>query len=168
MNAQETLKIYQQLSQLATNAELPPLETVIYDLSVTPETLHQLSEVYAKLDEFKPTSGWLDYQSGKQYFINETLVIADNYDTLLNAEVTNGSNCSLHIRYNGNGGWIITTYHYNKGGEYLADKIEHITSFSKRNASPTTLQYLRFWKEQDSTLGMNPVFACLIGFGENQ
>ena len=168
MNAQEALQQYQQLNRVAANVKLPALEAITYDLSINTKILNQVKEVHAELKNFNSTSSWLDYQSGKQFFINEPLVIADNYDTLLNAEVTNGSNGSLHVRYNGNGGWIVTTYHYNKGKTYIADKVEHVASFSKRNSSPITLQYLRFWTVRDTNLGMNPVFACFIGFGGNQ
>ncbi len=168
MNAQQVIEKYQQLSRVIDNVKLPPLVATTYDLLINTETLNQISKVYEKLNEFNPSSGWLDFQSGKQFFTHPPLTVSQDYDMLLNVEVANDKNGSLHIRYNGNGGWIVTTYHYHKGETYIVDKVEHFASFSKRDSAPTTLQYLRFWTVQDTTLGMTPVSACFIGFGGTQ
>ncbi len=162
MQAQEILEQYQALSSLMHEANLPALEAMTYHLKVETKTLPTVEAVYAALDRFNPTSGWIGYQSGNQYFVNEPLAFKSDYGVLLNAEMTNGSGVSLHVRYNGNGGWVVTQYHYGKGEEYVADTVKHLASFDNGN---TTLRYLRFWKVQDGSLGVNPVFACFVGFG---
>lgn len=162
MNAQEILQQYETLREAVRDAKLPTLESKTYDLSVKIETLTTVGSVYSALDSFKPSAGWLDYQSGKQLFLKSPLEISTDYDMLLNVEVAN-SNASLHVRYNGQGGWLVTRYDYNEGNDYLADTVKHFASFDK--TGNTTLQYLRFWKIQEDVLGVNPVFACFTGFG---
>ena len=162
MQAQAILEQYQALSSLMHEANLPALEAMTYHLTVETKTLTTVEAVYAALDSFNPISGWIGYQSGNQYFVNEPLAFKSDYGVLLNAEMTNGSGVSLHVRYNGNGGWVVTQYHYGKGEEYVADTVKHLASFDNGN---TTLRYLRFWKVQDGSLGVNPVFACFVGFG---
>lgn len=163
MQAQEILADYQTLRSAMPEAKLPALEAMTYHLKVETKTLTTVEAVYEKLDFLNPTSGWIGYQSGNQYFINQPLAFKSNYGVLLNAEMTNGSGVSLHVRYNGNGGWVVTQYHYGKGEEYVADTVKHLASFDKDGN--TTLRYLRFWKVQDGSLGVNPVFACFVGFG---
>jgi hypothetical protein len=162
MQAQAILEQYQALSSLMHEANLPALEAMTYHLTVETKTLTTVEAVYAALDSFNPISGWIGYQSGNQYFVNEPWAFKSDYGVLLNAEMTNGSGVSLHVRYNGNGGWVVTQYHYGKGEEYVADTVKHLASFDNGN---TTLRYLRFWKVQDGSLGVNPVFACFVGFG---
>ena len=165
MKAQEILQHYQALraAASASDAKLPELEPKTYGLSVKTETLTTVEAVYAALDSFNPSSGWIDYQSGKQSFLKPPLEINTSYDMLLNAEMANGSNASLHVRYNGQGGWLVTRYDYSEGDDYLADTVKHFASFDKDGN--TTLQYLRFWKIQEDVLGVSPVFACFTGFG---
>jgi hypothetical protein len=164
MNAQEIIKQYEGLRNAMPDAKLPALESDTYQLSVTPDIVNSAESAYAALDSFSPVAGWLGYQSGNQHFNNEPLPAARSDDgQLLNAEVTNGKGSSLHVRYNGNGGWIVTTYGYATGDKYLADEIRHIASFDKDGN--TTLRYLRFWQEKEGALGVNPVFACFVGFG---
>lgn len=163
MQAQQILEHYQALRGVMPEAKLPKLEAMTYLLNVETKTLTTVEAVYAALDRFNPTSGWIGYQSGNQYFMNQPLVFKSDYGVLLNAEMTNGSGVSLHVRYNGNGGWMVTQYHYGKGDEYVADSVKHLASFAKDGK--TALQYLRFWKAQDGVLGVNPVFACFVGFG---
>lgn len=162
MNTQEILQHYQKIRAM-TGVNLPPLEKQAYNLDVSSKTLCELDEVHANLDRFNSVSSWIGYQSGNQHFINEPLVIKQDYGVLLNAELAGANNTSLHVRYNGDGGWIITTYEFSAGNEYVADKIKHIASFAKDGS--TTLQYLRFWKNEKNTIGINPIFACFTGFG---
>lgn len=166
MSAQQILKQYQDLRRAMPDAKLPVLEAVTYSLMVKFETLTTVEAVYNALDSFNPISGWIDYQSGKQHFLNSPLEIRSDYDMLLNAEVASHG-AALHVRYNGNGGWLVTRYDYGEGNEYIVDKIDHLASFAK-GSEITTLKYLRFWKEQNGLLGVNPVFACFIGFGGTQ
>lgn len=162
MQAQKILTDYQKLRSDMPEANLLALEAMTYHLNVETKTLTTVEAVYAALDSFNPISGWIGYQSGNQYFVNESLAFKSDYGVLLNAEMTNGSGVSLHVRYNGSGSWVVTQYHYGKGEEYVADTVKHLASFDNGN---TTLRYLRFWKVQDGSLGVNPVFACFVGFG---
>lgn len=164
MDAQTIMAQYDVLQKVMPEANLPDLEPDAYQLKVTHEVVGSAEGAYAALGHLNPVAGWLGYQSGNQHFDNEPLPEAKpDYGQLLNAEVTDGKGSSLHVRYNGNGGWIVTTYHYSVGSAYLADKVKHIASFDKD--SGTTLQYLRFWQAKDGVLGVNPVFACFVGFG---
>lgn len=165
MNAQEIMKQYEGLRRAMPDAKLPALEADAYQLTVMHKTENSAESAYAVLDSFNPVAGWMGFQSGNQHFNHEPLPKAGaNYGQLLNAEVTNGKGASLHVRYNGNGGWVVTEYGYSAGNDYLADKVRHVASFDKDGN--TTLQYLRFWQERDGALGVNPVFACFVGFGE--
>lgn len=162
MQAQQILTHYQTLRSTMPEANLPALEAITYHLDKpSVDILKSTEDVTKKIKDFNPISGWIGYQSGNQYFVNEPLAFKSDYGVLLNAEMTNGGGVSLHVRYNGNGGWVVTQYHYGKGGEYVADTVKHLASFDKDGN--TTLRYLRFWKENGS--GVNPVFACFIGFG---
>lgn len=163
MRAQDILTDYQTLCSAMPEAKLPALEAMTYHLNVETKKLTTVEAVYETLDSFNPISGWIGYQSGNQYFVHEPLAFKSDYGVLLNAEMTNGSGVSLHVRYNGNGGWVVTQYHYGKGEKYVADTVKHLASFDKDGN--TTLRYLRFWKLQDGSLGVNPVFACFVGFG---
>lgn len=161
MKMQEVLKQYQGLCRTMPEAKLPALEKQTYQLDVNTERLASVEAVYAKLDGFSPVSGWIGYQSGNQHFIHQPLEFKSDYGVLLNAEMVKAHNTALHVRYDGNGQWIVTQYTYREGGEYLADCVQHFASFDKDGK--TTLDYLRFWALGD--LGVNPVFACFVGFG---
>lgn len=160
MDMQKTLQNYEKLRRTMPEAKLPALEKQTYQLDVNPK-LASIEEVYAKLGRFNPVSGWIGYQSGNQHFIRQSLELKSDYGVLLNAEMVNADNTALHVRYDGNGQWIVTQYTYREGGKYLADRVQHIASFDKDGK--TTLDYLRFWTLGD--LGVNPVFACFVGFG---
>jgi hypothetical protein len=161
MKTQDILQQYEGLRRTMPEAKLPVLEKQTYQLDVKTERLAALEQVYAKLDRFNPVSGWMGYQSGNQHFINQPLELKSDYGVLLNAEMVNAHNTSLHVRYDGNGQWLVTQYNYREGGDYLADRVQHIASFDKDGK--TTLDYLRFWTLEG--LGVNPVFACFVGFG---
>jgi hypothetical protein len=161
MDIQMILQQYAKLRGTMQEAKLPALEKQTYQLDVETERLTALEQVYTKLDRFNPVSGWMGYQSGNQHFMNQPLELKSDYGVLLNAEMVNAHNTSLHVRYDGNGQWIVTQYSYREGGDYLADRVQHIASFDKDGKM--TLDYLRFWTLEG--LGVNPVFACFVGFG---
>lgn len=131
-----------------------------------------MEDVYARLDGFNPQAGWLGYQSGNQYFNQQPLVLKNDHGLLLNAELAGAQQTSLHVRYNGRDGWIVTQYDYpqsngsNGDNEYIADRVVHLASHNELG----TLNYLRFWQaapaEDNSRLGINPVVACFTGFGD--
>ncbi len=161
MDMQTILQQYEGLRRAMPEAKLPTLEKQTYQLDVKTERLASVDAIYAKLDGFNPVSGWLSYQSGNQHFMNQPLELKSDYGVLLNAEMVDANNTALHVRYDSNGQWIVTQYSYREGGDYLADRVQHFASFDKDGK--TTLDYLRFWALGD--LGVNPVFACFVGFG---
>lgn len=163
MTAQEILQQYQKI-QAIPGMSLPSLDQHTYSLDVSTEVMDKLDDVLAELNGFNPVSGWVGYQSGNHHFENQSSWKSEkDYGVLLNAELAGANNNALHIRYNGNGGWRVTTYEFSSGGEYIADKVKHIASFAKDG--DTTLTYLRFWKNEANAIGVNPVFACFTGFG---
>lgn len=160
MDAKQILNEYEKVKQVVDIFNLPPL--TLHRYSVKPARLiTDKSKLYEQLKAFAPVSGWLGYQSGNHHFDHEPFEPKKNYGVLMNAEVWNGSD-SLHVRYNGRGGWIVTTFLNDESGdEYLVDDISHIASFNKKQQA--TLNYRRFWQKE--ALGINPKFACFVGFG---
>ena len=168
MKTAEILESYQKVAeetQAHTGTGLPKLQPSAYSLT-KPQAKNCASPVlvWAEIESFGQASGWLGYQSGNQYALElTTLQPKKEYGILLNAELANDKGQSLHIRYNSHGGWVVTTYRYEAGDEYIADEVTYFSSFDDGKK----LKYLRFWKADDasSSLGINPVFACFTGFG---
>lgn len=175
MSLSTVLENYQKVAaQLGQRNEvgfsLPALDAAPYRVGVAYKVVTDPQELATAISNFGGTTGWLGYQSGNEYFetCNEILM-SDRYGVLLNAEMANESNESLHIRYNGDGGWIVTTFNYSgedsgKGDWYLADSLGYVSSFN----DGLKLQYKRFWAQGDGskTTGVNPEFACFTGFGD--
>jgi len=175
MNLSTVLENYQKVAaQLGQRNEiglsLPSLDASIYCVTVESSVVTSAQSLAGVIGEFGGTTGWLGYQSGNEHFIAcSEIVMSDRYGALLNAEMANESNASLHIRYNGNGGWIVTTFKHSaeeagEGDSYLADSIAYVSSFN----DGLKLQYKRFWAQGDGskTTGVNPEFACFTGFGD--
>lgn len=168
MNTAELLKSYQKVSEatkLTTGEALPALESEGYELTCAePVVCTSEQQLWSAIGAFGQACGWLAYQSGNQHQLDITIITAkQEYGSLLNAELYNGKDQSMHIRYNGHGGWVVTTYTYKSGGDYVVDEVSYVSSFENKK----TLNYLRFWKDggDKNMLGVNPVFACFTGFG---
>ena len=159
-------KIAQAMSaQAEAGQHLPSLESQLFSVDASPETKTNSTELSDAIQHFGAARGWLGYQSGNQHLSSlDKVVLKDSYGALLNAELTNDQGQSLHIRYNGQGGWIVTSYEYDSGDQYIADRVSYVSSFDDK----IKLSYLRFWKVNNNgaSLGVNPVFACFTGFGD--
>lgn len=174
MSVSTVLENYQKVAAKLNQSDdiglsLPALDTAPYRVNVVSELVADPQLLATAISDFGGTTGWLGYQSGNEYFETfSEIVMSDRYGMLLNAEMANESNASLHIRYNGDGGWIVTTFNYTgedsgEGDWYLADSLGYVSSFN----DGLKLQYKRFWKQGDGckTTGVNPEFACFTGFG---
>ena len=169
MNIADVLDDYKKIAlamsaaQAEAGHQLPALESPLYGVNAQFETKSDHAELSVTIEGFGAAMGWLGYQSGNQHQLSLDKVVLDkSYGTLLNAELTNDQGQSLHIRYNGQGGWVVTRYEYSVGDQYIADRVSFVSSFDDK----VKLHYLRFWQADDSAgLGVNPVFACFTGFG---
>jgi hypothetical protein len=144
---------------------LPPMEPQTYRLDVSAgPPLPSAEAALARLDELKPLQGWVSFQSANR-LIDERGVpdMDDNTGQLLAAEACNADGVSIHIRYDGAGGWLLTQYHSSAGGPYLADiatQVAHKVRLGKY------LRYRRFW-HIDERHGAQVFAACFIGFGDD-
>lgn len=168
MSIETVLENYRKIAQVMNNdvtgqgMPMPKLESGLYKVSVASETKVDAAALNETITSFGVATGWLGYQSGNQHQTSlSEIALAEGYGALLNAELANTDNQALHIRYNGQGGWIVTHYDYSAGDEYIVDSVSYVSSFD----DDKKLNYLRFWKADERALGVNPVFACFTGFG---
>lgn len=146
---------------------LPAMDPETYDLEIRPEDAPAGSAeaALARLAEFKPLQGWVGFQSANR-LIDERGVPNMNEQTgvLLAAEVCNAEGASMHIRYDGAGGWRVTEYRPSLGGPYLADILTHV---AHKAPLGDYLRYRRFWRI-DPAQGAQVHAACFIGFGDKR
>lgn len=142
---------------------LPEMEAMTVTL-LPPKSvrLKSAQTAWDKLNNFKPTQGWIGFQSVNASFTDGKVTPMDGKSgALLAAEAVNAKGQSLHIRYDGAGDWIVTQYEIADGGEHLADRVTHIA----HNNELGKLRYRRVWRI-DAEHGAAPFAACFIGFGE--
>lgn len=156
MNAQEILKLYQTL---AIQHGLPAMEPKTWDLSCNVKYLDTATATMALIKSFKPTTGWLSFQSITKLFkTNKELPVMDAITGfLLNAEVANTLGHSLHIRYNSADNWIATQFIPSIGSNYLVDNVKFIV----HDNPDSFICYKRFWRI-DVEQGIVPDSACFI------
>ncbi len=128
------------------------------NLTLLPEDCHTAEEVAAKVRAFKPTQGWLCFQSEVKYFCKEEPMPYSGI--LLYGEVINADGKSLHIRENGQGGWILTTFTETQGENYL---VESKAFLGEKELAPESVYYHVYWK-YDEKSGYQQFAARFIGF----
>lgn len=170
MDTQTLLELYNKVAD--GENRLPKMEDQTFTLKTTPiePPLASAEEAYRALEDFSPTQGWVGFQSADRSFTAGELPPMDNETgQLLAAEAVNAKGESLHIRYDGAGGWIGARYVAEVGGDRLADMVTHIAN-DKANDKVNDkklgkLRYRRFWRI-DPEHGTEPCAACFIGFGK--
>jgi len=172
MKMQTVLNHYQRIQKATApqmEMRLPVIEQQLYTLiCLEPCLVDNITAVYEHLHTFQATQGWLAFQSKNQSF-TAGLPSQDSVSgLLLNAEMVNDQQHSLHIRYNGRSQWLINQYQYSmietdsvdNNEHYIADKVKHFSV----DHHLKSLNYLRFW-HLDQDQGIEPFLACFTGFG---
>ncbi|MDM8559772.1 hypothetical protein [Candidatus Parabeggiatoa sp. HSG14] len=120
------------------------------------------SEIVEKnVKAFKPMQGWLCFQSGVEYFCKNCKEKTMPYSgILLYGEVVNAEGESLHIRENGQGGWILTIFTETEGNKYLVETKEFL---GEKKLAPEKLYYHVYW-QYDEKHGYHQFAARFTGF----
>ncbi|OGT90062.1 MAG: hypothetical protein A2286_03435 [Gammaproteobacteria bacterium RIFOXYA12_FULL_61_12] len=160
MDAESLLELYRQIGK--QNYALPEMETA--SVSIQTDPFKSNEDAWKRLEEFKPSQGWIGFKSANRLFTQGILpAMDDETGSLLSAEAVNAQGKSLHVRYDGAGQWLVTQYGLAAGTEYLADTLVHIA----HDNALGQLRYRRFWRIGDDG-GAEPFAACFIGFGKNK
>jgi len=130
-------------------------------LKQNPDPCSTSEEVEAKVKAFEPIQGWLCFQSEIKYFCKNCKEQTMPYTgILLYGEVVNAAGESLHIREDGQGGWILTILTETKGEQYLVETKEFL---GEKKLAPEKLYYRVYW-QYDEEQGYHQFAARFIGF----
>ncbi len=136
-------------------------------LELTPELYYTSEEVEAQVKFFEPTQGWLCFQSEVKYFCKENFCKEKTMPysgILLYGEVVNAAGKSLHIREDGQGAWILTTFTETEGDKYLVETKQFL---GEKNLAPDRLYYHVYW-QHDKKHGYHQFAARFTGFKINK
>lgn len=161
IQAQDLLDLYNRVME--GHGHLPQMDPGTCDLAIPdPQRLTSAAEALDHLKAFDKATGWIGFQSANRHFTGQVPAMDETTGILLNAEAagTDG-NASLHIRYDGAGGWIATEYRQAPGGSYLSDNVTHIAHDPKLRK----LRYRRYWCI-DAEQGAMVHAARFVGFGD--
>jgi len=128
-------------------------------LHLEPKHCSAPQKVLEELDIFLPEQGWLCFQNKVKYFRKKDKIPTDS-TILLYGEVVNSDGKSLHIREDGQGGWILTYFTETKGKEYL---VENQSFLGENKLAPKQLYYRVYW-QYDNKQGYRQVAARFTGF----
>jgi hypothetical protein len=127
------------LSNLPQKLELCELKLTEQSIPYT-----QLEQVQAEITKFEPEQGWLCFQSDVEYFCKGE-AIPTSSGILLYGEVSKSeSEESLHIREDGQSGWILTHFIETEGDRYLKEK--QLFLGEGKNLTPEKLHYHVYWQ----------------------
>lgn len=115
-------------------------------------------EIQEKVENFNPEQGWLCFQSKVEYFRKGKTMPYSGI--LLYGEVINAQGQSLHIREDGQGGWILTSFEETEDNNYLVEDTEFL---GEKELAPKKLRYRVYWK-YDERHGYRQVAARFNGF----
>ena len=123
-----------------------------------PEPCFTPEKVEAQVNAFEPIQGWLCFQSKIEHFCKgQTMPYTG---ILLYGEVVNAAGKSLHIREDGQGGWILTTFTETEGDKYLVETKEFL---GEKKLAPDKLCYRVYWQCHEKH-GYHQFAARFIGF----
>jgi len=189
MNLEELLSVYRKLREIRDDKtkkrknKLPEMH--LAKVEMTRESIPASSPKdenlgpWKRIEKFQPVEGWLGFQSRNYAFTRgEGLPEPDPEEDgeLLSAECVNGDGHSLHLRQDGRGAWIATTYIPGSGDAYLCDIVLPVVAAppqgdaaanESRSKTLGRLRYRRYW-HIDPEHGTRPVAACFIGFGKEE
>jgi hypothetical protein len=133
------------------------------DLAIQAESKYasfsDADKVLQELENFKPEQGWLCFQNKVKFFRKGDKIPTDS-TILLYGEVVNADGISLHIREDGQGGWILTYFTETDGNNYL---VENQSFLGESKLAPEQLYYRVYWQHDDKQ-GYRQVAARFTGF----
>ena len=139
-------------------------DTTFSSLRMRLQTDHITSPaaLLAAIEAFQPEQGWLACQSGNLFF-RDGAWPQQRPGQLHDAELyrTQGDS-SLHLRYRGDGSWLLTYYLPDQGEEYVSDEL----SLLGRAELCARLAYQRLWAH-DPRHGLYQFAARFVGFKES-
>lgn len=147
-------------------------------------------QVRQQIEKFAPEQGWLCFQSEVQYFpkpedntenaehqisslkksrwwtrilpkFSGTSFKMPSSSILLYGEVLKGQKHTLHIREDGQGGWVLTEFIEGKGNNYL---VEDQKFLGEKEVAPKELCYRVYWQYDDKHGCYRQAFARFNGF----
>jgi len=136
-------------------------------LNIKSEACETPEAVQDKIEAFAPKQGWLCFQSEVAYFCQQDFCknhSIPSHGIILYGEVVNDQT-SLHIREEGQGGWILTELTETQGNEYLVEG-KHFLGEGK-DLTPDKLYYRIYW-QYDEQYGYRQFAARFTGFGQEQ
>jgi hypothetical protein len=112
-----------------------------------------------KIEEFAPEQGWLCFQSEVKYFC-EPAEMSFSGILLYGEVVKNTTNQSLHIREDGQNGWILTYFEETNENIYL---VENTVFLGETNLVSNQLRYRVYWQHENNQ-GYYQLAARFNGF----
>lgn len=163
-------KILPAYKAIANIFGLPEMQSI--QITQTVSTFDSHTALIKMIEAFTPTEGWLCFQSAITYVsASEPLISNDsNNGVLLNAELINAREVSLHVRQIG-AAWATIQYAQINGTsrtasiaaeEFLVDNV----NLSAAEAKYGLVCYQRLWQQQE-IVGLVPVAARFMGFSSN-
>jgi len=143
----------------------------ICSLNIDPESCAAPEAVREALQDFDPEEGWLCFQSALKRFLKGELL--PDAGVILYGEVKGKDGRSLHIQQDGEGGWVLTYYHEQSGGDtHLAEDVFLIAEAYPDDPKNTRydLKYRVYWgdsdygKKDDDGQGWRQIAAAFFGF----
>jgi len=157
-------------------------------LKTTQQRTKQPDELAKIIQAFQPNDGWVVLQSDVIYFYDNNLGELNQQDGIfncivnsnsgetslkghfINAEMVNASSDqSLHIVEDGEGGWIITTYHEEADAEpnTLMDKSHLLAKKRHEAGKQPKINYSRYWKHSPNK-GYHILAARFTGYSHGE
>ncbi|HIE02315.1 MAG TPA: hypothetical protein EYP59_18875 [Thiotrichaceae bacterium] len=159
MQPKELLPILSQLKNVDGLEKLDKLRPCRLKWPPKSDTTSDPEEVRQKIKEFAPEQGWLCFQSKVDYF-RELAKMSFSGILLYGEVVKKATNQSLHIREEGQNGWILTYFEETKGEQYL---VENTVFCGEKELAPNKLRYRVYW-QHDEKQGYRQLGARFNGF----
>jgi hypothetical protein len=157
MDARTVLALYRRVRNGENH--LPEMDEGTFSLATVVRRFDNAETAYTHLTAFQPLQGWICFQSANRAFVDGRVPAMDGETgTLLAAEAAKPNGEALHVRYDGNGGWLATHYKLTEGADLLADTVEQVATGNLGLA-----RYRRLWRP-DTEHGCVPFAVCFVGF----
>lgn len=161
MNTAEILSAYSELA--SKNAKLfAPMESVWLRIETQRHFREPAREALrAAIESFEFTDGWVCFTGKVEAYASFASLPRDM--TMLSAELRRGQTESLHVRQDGQGGWLLTRMtetSHSPGQQLLASDQQFIST--RKELGP--LRYRVYWRYDDGQ-GYRKYVARFVGFG---
>lgn len=131
------------------------------DLTVSTKELDDPTHLRQSLEDYKPIEGWVCWQSAVTYFQKGDLTYPEEEWLLYGEMAKPGS--SLHIRENGEGGWLVTQVDESENPDSGDFAVTTTDLLGESNRAPKNLCYHIFWQDIDRD-GFRQVSSRFCGF----